>query len=143
VRGERATAEEIRGFCQGDRPSLRQTCRKPRAPGQSDLIRTERRCTLTTLSRAGSDEFPVLLATPVFKIEPRSPGGSSMTLSSRANRRAGHHGWVWMILLPDDVMSVGMVGTRSFFPTRTEDVDSFSGFLTSFPVAIGGLLGRH
>ena len=35
------------------------------------------------------------------------------------------HGWFWMIPLPDDVMSVGMVGTRSFFRTRTEDLDSF------------------
>jgi flavin-dependent dehydrogenase len=37
------------------------------------------------------------------------------------------HGWFWMIPLPDDVMSVGMVGTRSFFRTRTrtEDLDGF------------------
>jgi flavin-dependent dehydrogenase len=35
------------------------------------------------------------------------------------------HGWFWMIPLPDDVMSVGMVGTRSFFRTRSEDLDSF------------------
>jgi flavin-dependent dehydrogenase len=35
------------------------------------------------------------------------------------------HGWFWMIPLPDDVMSVGLVGTRSFFRTRTEDLDSF------------------
>jgi len=35
------------------------------------------------------------------------------------------HGWFWMIPLPDDVMSVGMVGTRSFFRTRTGDLDSF------------------
>jgi flavin-dependent dehydrogenase len=25
------------------------------------------------------------------------------------------HGWFWMIPVPDDVMSVGLVGTRSFF----------------------------
>jgi flavin-dependent dehydrogenase len=35
------------------------------------------------------------------------------------------HGWFWMIPLPDDIMSVGLVGTRSFFRTRTEDLDSF------------------
>jgi flavin-dependent dehydrogenase len=35
------------------------------------------------------------------------------------------HGWFWMIPLPDDVMSVGLVGDRSFFRTRTEDLDSF------------------
>src|SRR6185437_7491662 len=35
------------------------------------------------------------------------------------------HGWFWMIPLPDDIMSVGMVGTRSFFKTRREDLDSF------------------
>jgi flavin-dependent dehydrogenase len=35
------------------------------------------------------------------------------------------HGWFWTIPLPDDVMSVGLVGTRSFFRTRREDLDSF------------------
>jgi flavin-dependent dehydrogenase len=35
------------------------------------------------------------------------------------------HGWFWMIPLPDDITSVGLVGTRSFFKTRTEDLDSF------------------
>lgn len=35
------------------------------------------------------------------------------------------HGWFWMIPLPDDIMSVGLVGTRSFFRTRTEDIDGF------------------
>ena len=35
------------------------------------------------------------------------------------------HGWFWTIPLPDDVMSVGLVGTRSFFRTRTEDLDRF------------------
>ena len=38
----------------------------PLAPGHSDPIRTARRCTLTTLSRAASDEFPVLPARLVF-----------------------------------------------------------------------------
>jgi len=35
------------------------------------------------------------------------------------------HGWFWMIPLPDDVMSIGLVGTRSFFRTRTGDLDGF------------------
>ena len=35
------------------------------------------------------------------------------------------HGWFWMIPLPGDVMSVGVVGTRSFFKSRTEDLDGF------------------
>jgi flavin-dependent dehydrogenase len=35
------------------------------------------------------------------------------------------HGWFWMIPLPDNVMSVGLVGTRSFFRTRAEGLDSF------------------
>jgi flavin-dependent dehydrogenase len=35
------------------------------------------------------------------------------------------HGWFWMIPLPDDVMSVGVVGTQAFFKTRKDDLDSF------------------
>jgi flavin-dependent dehydrogenase len=35
------------------------------------------------------------------------------------------HGWFWMIPLPNDIMSVGLVGTRSFFRIRTEELDSF------------------
>ena len=35
------------------------------------------------------------------------------------------HGWFWTIPLPDDVTSVGLVGTRSFFRTRTDDLDRF------------------
>jgi len=35
------------------------------------------------------------------------------------------HGWFWTIPLPDDVMSVGLVGTRSFFRTRMGDLDRF------------------
>jgi flavin-dependent dehydrogenase len=35
------------------------------------------------------------------------------------------HGWFWMIPLPDHVMSIGLVGTGSFFRTRTEDLDGF------------------
>lgn len=35
------------------------------------------------------------------------------------------NGWCWMIPLPDDVMSVGLVGTRAFFRTKTGDLDGF------------------
>jgi len=35
------------------------------------------------------------------------------------------HGWFWMIPLPDEIMSVGLVGTASFFKTRTADLGSF------------------
>jgi flavin-dependent dehydrogenase len=35
------------------------------------------------------------------------------------------HGWCWMIPLPDDVMSVGLVGTRAFFRAKTGDLDGF------------------
>jgi flavin-dependent dehydrogenase len=35
------------------------------------------------------------------------------------------HGWFWMIPLPEEIMSVGVVGTRAFFKTRTGDLDSF------------------
>ena len=28
------------------------------------------------------------------------------------------HGWFWMIPLPEDVMSVGVVGTQAFFKSR-------------------------
>jgi flavin-dependent dehydrogenase len=35
------------------------------------------------------------------------------------------HGWVWLIPLPNDVTSVGMVGTQAFFKTKTGDLDSF------------------
>jgi flavin-dependent dehydrogenase len=35
------------------------------------------------------------------------------------------HGWFWMIPLPDEIMSVGLVGTGLFFKTRTADLGSF------------------
>src|SRR6478736_10110079 len=34
------------------------------------------------------------------------------------------HGWFWMIPLPDDVMSVGVVGTRAFFKGKGGDIDA-------------------
>jgi flavin-dependent dehydrogenase len=38
------------------------------------------------------------------------------------------HGWFWMIPLPDDVMSVGIVGTQVFFKTRRAKNDDLAGF---------------
>ena len=34
------------------------------------------------------------------------------------------HGWFWMIPLPDDIMSVGVVGTRAFFKAKGSDLDA-------------------
>ena len=34
------------------------------------------------------------------------------------------HGWFWMIPLPDDVMSVGVVGTRAFFKAKGGNIDA-------------------
>ena len=58
--------------------------------------------------------------------------GHFRNVSRRSGSAAGmitmhlfRHGWFWMIPLPDDVMSVGLVGTRSFFRTRTGDLNSF------------------
>ena len=35
------------------------------------------------------------------------------------------HGWFWMIPLPGDVMSVGVVGTQAFFRSKKSDLGSF------------------
>ena len=34
------------------------------------------------------------------------------------------HGWFWMIPLPDEVMSVGVVGTRAFFKAKGSNIDA-------------------
>src|SRR5512147_1133018 len=34
------------------------------------------------------------------------------------------HGWFWMIPLPDEVMSVGVVGTRAFFKAKGGNIDA-------------------
>jgi flavin-dependent dehydrogenase len=34
------------------------------------------------------------------------------------------HGWIWMIPLPDDVTSVGVVGTQTFFKARDARLDA-------------------
>jgi len=56
-----------------------------------------------------------------FRNVPRRNGSAEGMITMHLFR----HGWFWMIPLPDDVMSVGLVGTRSFFKSRTEDLDSF------------------
>jgi flavin-dependent dehydrogenase len=56
-----------------------------------------------------------------FRNVPRRDGNAEGMITMHLFR----HGWFWMIPLPDDVMSVGMVGTGSFFRTRSEDLDSF------------------
>ena len=33
------------------------------------------------------------------------------------------HGWLWMIPLPEGIMSVGVVGDQTFFKPRTDDLD--------------------
>jgi flavin-dependent dehydrogenase len=35
------------------------------------------------------------------------------------------HGWFWVIPLPDEVTSVGLVGTSAFFKARTGSLDAF------------------
>jgi flavin-dependent dehydrogenase len=58
-----------------------------------------------------------------FRNVPRRSGSSEGMITMHLFQ----HGWFWMIPLPDDVMSVGLVGTRSFFRTRTsaENLDKF------------------
>ena len=34
------------------------------------------------------------------------------------------HGWFWMIPLPNEVMSVGVVGTRAFFKAKGSNIDA-------------------
>ena len=56
-----------------------------------------------------------------FRNVPRRSGSAAGMITMHLFQ----YGWFWMIPLPDDVMSVGLVGTRSFFRTRTEDLNSF------------------
>jgi flavin-dependent dehydrogenase len=56
-----------------------------------------------------------------FRNVPRRNGDAEGMITMHLFR----HGWFWMIPLPDGVTSVGMVGTRSFFKTRSGDLDSF------------------
>src|ERR1700730_9723191 len=56
-----------------------------------------------------------------FRGVPRPPGEAAGMITVHLLPQ----GWVWMIPLPDDVTSVGMVGTQAFFKTRTGDLDGF------------------
>jgi flavin-dependent dehydrogenase len=56
-----------------------------------------------------------------FRNVPRLHGNAEGMITMHLFR----HGWFWMIPLPDDVMSVGLVGTGSFFKTRKEDLAGF------------------
>jgi len=53
-----------------------------------------------------------------FRNVPRRGGSADRMITMHLVQ----HGWFWMIPLPDDVMSIGMVGTRSFFRNRTNDL---------------------
>jgi flavin-dependent dehydrogenase len=49
-----------------------------------------------------------------FRNIPRRPGDAAGMISVYLFE----HGWIWMIPLPDDVTSVGVVGTQPFFKAR-------------------------
>ena len=56
-----------------------------------------------------------------FRNVPRRKGCAEGMITMHLFR----YGWFWMIPLPDDVMSVGLVGTQSFFRARTGQLESF------------------
>jgi flavin-dependent dehydrogenase len=56
-----------------------------------------------------------------FRNVPRRAGSAEGMITMHLFR----HGWFWMIPLPDGVMSVGVVGTRSFFKSKRENLNSF------------------
>ena len=56
-----------------------------------------------------------------FRNVPRRPGDKAGMITIYLFE----HGWFWLIPLPDEVMSVGLVGTQAFFKTRQADIDSF------------------
>jgi len=55
-----------------------------------------------------------------FRNVPRRPGDKAGMITVYLF----DHGWFWMIPLPDDVMSVGVVGTRAFFKGKGGDIDA-------------------
>lgn len=55
-----------------------------------------------------------------FRNVPRRPGEKAGMITVYLFE----HGWFWMIPLPDDVMSVGVVGTRAFFKAKGSDLDA-------------------
>lgn len=54
-----------------------------------------------------------------FRNVPRRPGDKAGMITVYLFE----HGWFWMIPLPDDVMSVGVVGTRAFFKAKGGNID--------------------
>jgi flavin-dependent dehydrogenase len=50
---------------------------------------------------------------------PRRPGDKAGMITVHLFE----HGWFWMIPLPEDVMSVGVVGTQAFFKSRKGSLD--------------------
>jgi flavin-dependent dehydrogenase len=55
-----------------------------------------------------------------FRNVPRRPGDKAGMITVHLFE----HGWFWMIPLPDDVMSVGVVGTQAFFKARKVNLDA-------------------
>jgi flavin-dependent dehydrogenase len=51
---------------------------------------------------------------------PRRPGDKAGMITVHLFE----HGWFWMIPLPEDVMSVGVVGTQAFFKSRKGSLDA-------------------
>jgi flavin-dependent dehydrogenase len=54
-----------------------------------------------------------------FRNVPRRPGDKAGMITVHLFE----HGWFWMIPLPQDVMSVGVVGTQAFFKSRKGNLD--------------------
>jgi flavin-dependent dehydrogenase len=54
-----------------------------------------------------------------FRNVPRRPGDKAGMITVYLF----DHGWFWMIPLPDDIMSVGVVGTRAFFKAKGGNLD--------------------
>ena len=55
-----------------------------------------------------------------FRDVPRRPGDKEGMITVYLFE----HGWFWMIPLPDEVMSVGVVGTQGFFKARKANLDT-------------------
>ena len=55
-----------------------------------------------------------------FRNVPRRPGDKAGMITVYLF----DHGWFWMIPLPDEVMSVGVVGTRAFFKAKGSNIDA-------------------
>jgi flavin-dependent dehydrogenase len=73
-----------------------------------------------------------------FRGVPRPPGEAAGMITVHLLPQ----GWVWMIPLPDDVTSVGMVGTQAFFKTRTGDLDGFFARAVAASCGVAGLMAN-